>query len=42
MAHSVLNDARFHNEKAAFAYVEAQIWPNGPRCPHCRAMGDKI
>lgn len=42
MAKSVLADARFHNEEAAFAYVEAQLWPNGPVCPHCEATGDKI
>jgi transposase-like protein len=42
MAHSVLNDVRFHNEKAALSYVEAQLWPNGPVCPHCDATGEKI
>jgi transposase-like protein len=35
MAKPVLSDARFHNEDAAFEYVEAQLWPNGPVCPHC-------
>jgi transposase-like protein len=35
MAKSVLSDARFHNEEAAFAYVEVELWPNGPVCPHC-------
>ena len=42
MAKSVLSDARFHNEEAAFAYVEGQLWPNGPVCPHCEATGEKI
>jgi transposase-like protein len=42
MANSVLSDLRFHNEAAAFAYVEKQLWPNGPVCPHCQATGDKI
>jgi transposase-like protein len=42
MAKSVLSDARFHNEQAAFDYVEKQLWPNGPVCPHCQATGDKI
>jgi len=42
MAKSVLSDPRFHNEKAAFAYVEAELWPQGPVCPHCRAAGEKI
>jgi transposase-like protein len=35
MAKSVLSDDRFHNEDAAFEFVEAQLWPNGPACPHC-------
>lgn len=42
MAKSVLSDARFHNEEAAFAYVEAQLWPNGAVCPHCGAGAEKI
>jgi transposase-like protein len=42
MAKSVLSDARFHCEEAAFAYVEAQLWPNGPVCPHCGLTGEKI
>jgi transposase-like protein len=32
---SVLSQPQFHNEAAAFAYVEAALWPNGPICPHC-------
>src|SRR5664279_6513534 len=42
MAKSVLSELRFHCEEAAFEYVEKQLWPNGPVCPHCKAMGDKI
>jgi transposase-like protein len=42
MAKSVLSDARFHNEQAAFDYVEVHLWPDGPVCPHCGASGDKI
>ena len=42
MAKPVLSDPRFFNEEAAFAYVEAQLWPNGPVCPHCEAPADKI
>ncbi len=42
MAKSVLSDVRFHNEEAAFAYIEGQLWPHGPVCPHCQATGDKI
>jgi transposase-like protein len=32
---SVLSAAYFHNEEAAYEFVEAQIWPRGPVCPHC-------
>ena len=32
---SILSHARFHDEAAAFAYVEAALWPEGPVCPHC-------
>lgn len=42
MANSVLSAPRFHNEEVAFEYVEAQLWPNGPVCPHCQATGEKI
>lgn len=35
MAKSVLSQPQFQNEAAAFAYVEARIWPNGPVCHHC-------
>ena len=32
---SVLSQPQFHNEEAAYAYVEARLWPEGPVCPHC-------
>jgi transposase-like protein len=32
---SVLDADHFHAESAAYAYVEAILWPNGPVCPHC-------
>lgn len=32
---SVLSDKHFHDERAAYAFVEARLWPNGPTCPHC-------
>jgi transposase-like protein len=35
MAKSVLNAPHFQNEAAAFEYVEAHLWPDGPVCPHC-------
>jgi transposase-like protein len=35
---SVLNEAYFHDEAAAFEALEAIVWPNGPSCPHCGAV----
>src|SRR6202790_5008833 len=34
-----LNAPQFQNEPAAFAYVEARLWTNGPVCPHCGETG---
>jgi transposase-like protein len=41
MAHPVLDQKHFHDEHAAYAYLEARIWPNGPVCPHCGGV-DRI
>jgi transposase-like protein len=41
MATSVLNAPQFQNEAAAFEYVEAHLWPNGPVCPFC-GSGDRV
>lgn len=35
MAKSILSADHFQNETAAFAYVEARLWPSGPVCPFC-------
>jgi transposase-like protein len=32
---SVLSDKQFHNEQAAYNFVEKHIWANGRVCPHC-------
>ena len=32
---NALSAPHLNNEDAAFAYVEARLWPNGPVCPHC-------
>lgn len=32
---SILSKPYFHNEEAAYQFVEAHVWPNGPVCPHC-------
>lgn len=36
MSKSVLSAKHFHDEQAAYAWVEARVWPNGPVCPHCQ------
>jgi transposase-like protein len=36
MSKSILSAPHFHNEDAAFAYVEAHLWPHGPVCFHCK------
>ena len=35
MSESILSAPHFHNEEAAYSYVESMIWPNGAVCPHC-------
>lgn len=42
MAKPVLTAPQFLTEEAAFAYVEAKLWPAGPVCPHCELTGAKI
>lgn len=32
---SNISALHFHNEEAAYAYVEKRLWPNGAVCPHC-------
>lgn len=41
MSKSVLSAEHFHDEDAAFAFVEARLWPNGPVCPRCKS-GERI
>jgi transposase-like protein len=35
MQKSVIEAKVFHDEIAAYAWVEKRVWPNGPICPHC-------
>src|SRR6202040_3604202 len=35
MPNSIFDAKPLRDEKAAYAYVEARIWPNGRVCPHC-------
>ena len=39
MAKSVLSAPHFHDEAAAFAYLENKLWPQGPVCPKCGGEG---
>jgi hypothetical protein len=32
---SVLDSPHYHDESAAYCYVEGLLWPTGPVCPHC-------
>lgn len=32
---STLSASHYHDEAAAYAYLEARVWPTGPVCPHC-------
>jgi transposase-like protein len=33
---SALSAPHFHDEEAAYGWVEAKLWPDGPVCPRCR------
>jgi transposase-like protein len=35
MKHPILENPIFHNEEAAYAFIELKLWPHGPVCPHC-------
>lgn len=35
MSESILFAAYFHNEEAAYEFVESRLWSRGPVCPHC-------
>jgi transposase-like protein len=37
-----LSAIHFHSEEAAYAYVEARLWPDGPTCPHCGATREHV
>ena len=38
---SILSAKHFHDEAAAYAFLEARVWPKGPVCPHCGGV-DRI
>ena len=40
---AILQNPIFQDEAKARAWLEAQVWPNGPHCPHCgNTEQDKI
>lgn len=39
MSESILSQPFFHNEEAAYEFVEARLWPHGAVCPHCGEIG---
>ncbi|WP_370338341.1 IS1595 family transposase [Parvularcula marina] len=38
---SILSKPYFHDEAAAFEYLESVVWADGPACPHCGGV-DRI
>src|ERR1700676_5815943 len=41
MSKSLLEAKVLQDEAAAYAWVEARVWPDGPVCPHCGGV-DRI
>src|ERR1700720_1125317 len=37
-----LRNPIFHDDDAAREYLETVLWPDGPHCPRCGVMGDRI
>jgi transposase-like protein len=40
MSKSILSRPYFHDEKAAYAVVESQLWADGRPCPHCGVVDE--
>jgi transposase-like protein len=36
---ATLSKAHFHDETAAFDFLEKTLWPDGAVCPHCASIG---
>jgi transposase-like protein len=37
---SILSQPYFHDEKAAYAFIEGQLWADGRPCPHCGVLDE--
>src|SRR5438477_7979722 len=40
MSKSILSHPYFHEEKAAYSFVESQLWADGRPCPHCGVLDE--
>src|SRR5438105_2022823 len=40
MSDSILSAPYFHDEQAAYDFVEFRLWPHGPVCPKCGLIGE--
>lgn len=40
MIDAALTQAQFQNPDLARQFLEAQVWPKGPVCPHCGVIGE--
>lgn len=39
---SILSAPYFHDEQAAYDFIEARLWPNGAVCPKCGVIGNSV
>ena len=39
---SILSAKHFHDERAAYAFVEARVWAHGRVCPHCGTVDNSV
>jgi transposase-like protein len=37
-----LRNPIYHDDDAAREHLESLLWPQGPHCPRCGVMGDRI
>ena len=37
-----LTNPIYHNDGTARKHLESLLWPDGPNCPRCGVMGDRI
>jgi transposase-like protein len=40
MSKSIFSAPQFNDEEAAYAFVEARLWPKGRVCPHCGVVDE--